>query len=99
MPDLATIPWYTLGPWGALTLVVLLVLRGDLVSRAVHQEVRDDRDAARAQIAQLIEAAAAQTTAIQGIQATTDAALHALEAIRAGGGDRGSNGPASGERG
>lgn len=99
MPDLATIPWHTLGPWGALTLVVLLVLRGDLVSRAVHQEVRDDRDAARAQIAQLIEAAAAQTTAIQGIQATTDAALHALEAIRAGGGDRGSNGPASGERG
>lgn len=38
------------GAWTIVTLVVLLILRGSLVSRAVLEDVRKDRDARVAEI-------------------------------------------------
>ncbi|MFJ7023244.1 hypothetical protein ACIQUW_33275 [Streptomyces sp. NPDC101117] len=38
------------GAWTIVTLVVLLILRGNLVSRAVLEDVRKDRDARVAEI-------------------------------------------------
>lgn len=39
----ALLPWGNFG-WGALiVLAFLLVMRGDLVPRKFHQEIRDDR--------------------------------------------------------
>ena len=34
------IPWATLGPGSLLALVVLLIIRGDLIPRKWHDEVR-----------------------------------------------------------
>ena len=42
--DLAGLPWGTITPSGVLLLVVVLILRGDLVPRKIHEEVKTERD-------------------------------------------------------
>ena len=74
MDLLNTIPWETIGPSGLLALAVLLIIRGDLVPRRVHEAVVTDRDQWRS-IAlrnmeaseQLIEAAKTSAHVIQSI--------------------------------
>ena len=44
MDLLNAIPWETIGPSGLLALAVLLIIRGDLVPRRVHEAVVADRD-------------------------------------------------------
>ena len=44
MDLLNAIPWGTIGPSGLLALAVLLIIRGDLVPRRVHEAVVADRD-------------------------------------------------------
>lgn len=74
MDLLNAIPWETIGPSGLLALAVLLIIRGDLVPRRVHEAVVADRDQWRS-IAlrnmeaseQLIEAAKTSAHVIQSI--------------------------------
>lgn len=44
MDSLVGIPWQGLGWGGLIFLSVLLVIRGDLVPRKIHEEMRNDRD-------------------------------------------------------
>lgn len=71
---LSAIPWETIGPSGLLTLAVLLIIRGDLVPRRVHEAVVNDRDhwreialQAMSTNAELIEPARTSAHVIQSI--------------------------------
>ena len=74
MDALTGIPWGSLGPSGLVTMFVVLIFTGRVVTRSVHQEALDDRDRYRA----LAETLAAQNSQLMNV---SNVAVHALQSI------------------
>lgn len=86
MVDWSAFPIAQLGWGGIVTLVVILIIRGDLVPRKVHLEALADRDRWRriaeettAQNRQLIDSSRLSVNAMQAIVARAHAADHEQE--------------------
>lgn len=71
------IPWSMLdnmSPWAILAFAILALIRGDLVSKRIHDEMRQDRDRWRA-------SSEHKDTTIRILAASSTAAAAALQAI------------------
>lgn len=74
MDLLATLPLGNLSAGALLAVVIILIVRGDLVPRKIHEEVRQDRERLRDTNAVLVE-----TNRL--LAENTSLGVHALQAI------------------
>lgn len=72
---LSLIPWQGLGWGGLIFFAVLLIMRGDIVSRKVHEEVKADRDLWRSTALSLIT----QNSKLLAVGDLTVASFKAIE--------------------
>ena len=71
---IAAVPFQSIGLGGIVTLVILLIIRGDIVTRKQHDEVRADRDDWKRIALELMDV---NTKAVKAAETTT-AVLDAL---------------------
>lgn len=76
MELLSSLPYTDLGAGALLALVVILIVRGDLVPRKVHEEVRGDRD-------RLMKVVETQAGTIDKLSRGTELGVHALTSLEA----------------
>lgn len=88
MPDLTGIPWGQVGWGGIAILVVLAIIRGDLVPRKIHEDLRADRDQLRAANDELL---AQNSQLIRGTQLS----VNAMQSVAARVADQADEGAAS----